>query len=176
MFHTGVSERQYTDVRVSSPYTNVMINGSAAHNTGERDGKNYIFRRRIWLKSGFNKIDASCESPQGAQYTDSVSLFYYKDNKVFRFVTPANREVFKTGGEVRLPIKGEIGSAYKSEGVPNTVTLKVIYRPDNPLLSLTVSAGLFLAGIALASRGLRMKIRTAGLLGLILLLSGVVGQ
>ncbi|MBN2440954.1 MAG: PD40 domain-containing protein [Spirochaetales bacterium] len=135
--HTLVNT-DMVEVRVSSTYSLVTINNEPAEDTGEHDGENGIYQGKIWLKRGFNTISATARNPGGAIYKDTIVVYYQKDESVFRFLLPTDGQTFKTTQENSLHIKGEISSMYKAENILNTVTLKVIYYPLNPLLPARV--------------------------------------
>ncbi len=124
------------DVRVLSPLDNVIINDFQSEDTGEASGDNSIYSTRLWLKKGFNRITASVTDPEnGITYKDETVVYYERDNSIFRFETPYQGEIYKPGETSLLNIKGEISSEYSSDNTLNSVTLSVIYYPNNPGLN-----------------------------------------
>ncbi|MCG8572065.1 MAG: cohesin domain-containing protein [Spirochaetes bacterium] len=76
------------------------------------------------------------------KYTDSIQVYYQKDDSIFSLVQPIADSNIKPTDYAKLLIKGEISSEYQTladpaTGLPvkNTVTLKVVYTPSNRLKS-----------------------------------------
>jgi len=133
------------NVIIASDFAGVMVNGVSAQALGEKYGEMDLYQCRVWLKRGFNTITAQTENPQGAIYKDTIVVYYEQSDTIFRFITPLAGEVFKSAQGANLQIKGEISSLYKTpsgadgQGAElNTVTIKVIYYPDNPLYSTRI--------------------------------------
>ncbi|HAP44401.1 MAG: hypothetical protein A2087_13005 [Spirochaetes bacterium GWD1_61_31] len=125
------------NVRVSSSYP-VIVNGLTAEARGEKDGTNDIYEARIWLRPGFNTINAVAASPEGANYAQTIQVYYRKDASLFGFLTPLEGSFYKpeTGS---LVVTGEIDSLYRPMAAspgetqqPNEVSLRVVFRPRNP--------------------------------------------
>ncbi len=128
------------DVIISSAYEPVMVNGLPAEFYENGNGNNKLYRARLWLKNGFNTITAETTGPENVKYNDTIQVYYQKDSSIFGFVLPQAGEYFKPAAGSYLRIEGEIDSPYRSgvtmvDGTPapNTVTLKVVFRPSNKL-------------------------------------------
>jgi hypothetical protein len=126
------------EVIISSPYEEVTVNGLAAQFYEEGNGENKLYRTRLWLRKGFNTITAEAVGPEKVKYKDTIRVYYQKDSSIFSFISPRVGEYYKSAADAYLHIEGEIDSEYRTsanagEGpVPNTVTLQVLYRPNNP--------------------------------------------
>jgi len=126
-------------VKVKSSFDNVRINGMMAEQTDEVINGEYFFNKKIWLKEGFNTIKAESTGTGGENYKDEIVVYYEKALDIFRFLRPLSNELLKTkkadDNEIYLNIIGEISSLYKDDVELNTVTLQVVYYPDNPVLN-----------------------------------------
>ncbi|HEX3046143.1 MAG TPA: LamG-like jellyroll fold domain-containing protein, partial [Bacillota bacterium] len=134
------------DVIVSSPYAQVTVNGLPATYQEKGNGNQNLYRARLWLKKGFNTVTAEATSPAGSagaqnvKYKDTIQIYYQKDGSIFSFTLPRVGQFFKPAADSYLRIEGEIDSPYRA-GVntdgglpaPNTVSLRVIYKPNNYL-------------------------------------------
>lgn len=131
-------------VLVASPLGSMSVNGKACSLLAEKSSGKNLFEAKIWLKRGFNELKAETVGPQGIKFADSVTVFYQRDDNLFRFVDPDADSVVKTVGDDpqlvngNLIVRGEIGSRIKEDGNPNTVSLRVVYTPNNPALNSRV--------------------------------------
>ncbi len=120
------------------------INGSV--NNIKPSEKPGLLIGRVWLKDGFNTINARLKVSDKLAYEDKVTVFYQKDSSVFTIVDPYSDRIFKPSPENKLVIRGEIDSEYKrtdkSQGglsyEKNSVTLRVTHTPFNPQYPPTV--------------------------------------
>ncbi len=82
------------------------------------------------------------ETVSSVKFKDSIQVYYQKDTSIFNFIAPLANQGYKPSAYSFLAIKGEIDSMYKTSDDPatggpveNKVTLRVTFKPSNPLKS-----------------------------------------
>jgi len=86
-------------VEGESTYEKVLINNIPVNTKKTAAGTYTFVQDRQKLKEGFNKLVARTFNPQAPEivYTDSIVLYYQRDESVFDFLDPLQDAVCKTG-------------------------------------------------------------------------------
>ncbi|HOV14748.1 MAG TPA: hypothetical protein PK771_10720, partial [Spirochaetota bacterium] len=122
-------------VEILSSFSNLIVNGEKSTPTGVKRREKDVYYTNLFLKEGFNTIKAVAKSPENAIYSDSIVVYYQRNDGVFKILSPVNGTKYKSGDNVNFTIKGEIGSLYNKDMELNTVDIDATYYPSNSYYS-----------------------------------------